>query len=150
MLNMKALLNLLIIILSTSILSGQETKTITGRIISEDFEPIPKAIIHNMDTITLGSTDVDGYFNIEVPVETKELLLGFVAMEWTSVKIRDNCQNLEIIMMADVIYDYISIKKINQKRYKRFKKLPKMHLQAFEQGIFKFCTPCISYIFKEY
>ncbi len=147
---MKALLNLLLIILSTSIFSAQETKTITGRIISEDLEPIPKAKIYNMDTITLGSTDVDGYFKIEVPAETTELLLGFIAMEWASVKIGDNCQNLEMIMMVDVIYDFTPIKKINKKRYNRFKKLPKMHLQAYEQGVFKSSTPCVSYVFKEY
>ncbi|TKG90718.1 hypothetical protein EYV94_22905 [Puteibacter caeruleilacunae] len=147
---MKVLLSLLIVILSTSILSGQETKIITGRIISEDIEPIPKAIIHNMDTIALGSTGVDGYFKIEVPAETKELLLGFIGMEWISVKIREDCQNLEIIMMVDVIYDFISIKRINKKRYKRFKGLAKRHLQAYERGIFKSRTPCISYVFEKY
>lgn len=147
---MKALFNIFIIILFANSISAQETKTIRGRIISEDLEPIPEAIICNMDTITLGSTDVNGYFTIEVPVETKELLLGFIAMEWTSVKIRDNCQYLEMIMMVDVIYDYISISKINKKRHRRFKKLPKTHLQAYEKGIFKSSTPCVSYIFNEY
>jgi len=147
---MKSLLSFLIILLSVSIISAQETKTITGRIISEDFEPIPKATIYSMDTITLGTTDVDGYFKIEVPEETKELLLGYIAMEWMSVKIGVDCQNLEMIMMVDVIYDYISTKKINKKRYKRFKKLPKIHLLAYEQGIFNSSIPCVSYVFKKY
>lgn len=147
---MKAILTLFIIVLFASILSAQETKTITGRIISENLEPIPKAMVYNMDTTILGSTDVDGYFKIEVPVETNELLLGFIAIEWTSVKIEDNCQNLEMIMMLDVIYDFMPIKKINKKRYKRFKKLPKNHSQAYEQGIFKSITPCVTYVFKKY
>jgi hypothetical protein len=146
---MKALLTLFIV-LSASILSAQEIKVIKGRIISEDLELLPKAMIYNMDTIALGSTDLDGYFKIEVPVETNELLLGFVGMEWTLVKIEDDCQNLEIIMMTDVIYDFIPIKRINRKRYKRFKELPKKYLEAYEQGIFKFSVPCVSYVFTKY
>ena len=85
---MKAILPIFSIILFTSILCAQESKTITGRIISEDLEPIPKAMIYNMNTTILGTTDVDGYFKIEVPIETNELLIGFIAMEWTSVKIQ--------------------------------------------------------------
>ena len=147
---MKAILPLFNIILFTSILCAQESKTITGRIISEDLEPIPKAMIYNMDTTILGSTDVNGYFKIEVPIETNDLLLGFIAMEWTSVKIGDNCQYLEMIIMLYVIYDFTPPKKQNRKRHKRFKKLSKIHLQAYELGIFKYRTPCVSYIFKKY
>lgn len=147
---MKALLTFFNIVIITSILGAQETKTINGRIITENLEPVPKAIIYNMDTTILGSTDLNGYFNIEVPTETNELLLGFIAMEWTSVKVNDNCQNLELIIMLDVIYDFISIKKINKKRYKRFKEIPKKHLQAYEQGIFKSITPCVTYVFTKY
>lgn len=147
--NMKALLTLLNIILSVSFLNAQETKTITGRIISEDLEILPEAKIYDMDTTVLGSTDLHGYFKIQVPVETSELLLGFIAMEWTSVKI-NSCQNLEMIIMTDVIYDFIPIKKINRKRHKRFKKLSTKHLEAYEQGIFKSRVPCVSYIFKKY
>jgi hypothetical protein len=148
--NMKAFLIFFIIVLSASILSAQETKVIKGRIISEDLELLPKAMIYNMDTIVLGSTDLDGYFKIEVPVETNKLLLGFIGMEWTLVKIENNCQNLEMIMMTDVIYDFIPIKRINSKRHKRFKELPKKYLEAYGQGIFISSVPCVSYVFKKY
>lgn len=147
---MKALLTLFIVVVSVSILSAQETKTITGRIISEDLELLPKAMVYNMDTTVLDSTDLDGYFKIEVPVETNELLLGFIGMEWTSVQIEDDCQNLEMIIMTDVIYDFIPIKRINRKRHKRFKRLPKKHREAYEQGIFKSSDPCVCYVFTKY
>lgn len=147
--NMKVLLTLFSVVLSVCILNAQETKTISGRIISEDLELLPGAKIYDMDTTVLGSTDLDGYFKIQAPVETSELLLGFIGMEWTSVKI-NNCQNLEMVVMTDVIYDFIPIKKINRKRHKRFKKLPKKHLEAYEQGIFKSSVPCVSYVFKKY
>lgn len=146
---MKMLFAFVSIVLSVSIVSAQETKTIKGRIISENLELLPGAKIYDMDTTVIGSTDLDGYFEIQVPVETNELLLGFIAMEWTTIKI-NNCQNLEMIIMSDVIYDFISIKKINRKRHKRFKNLSKKHLQAYERGIFKSKVPCISYVFKKY
>jgi len=150
MYSLKILLALFIVALSTGILRAQETKTINGRIISEGLEPLPKAIIYSMDTTALGSTDTDGYFQIKVPVRTNDLLLGFIGMEWTSVKIKDDCQYLEMIMMTDVIYDFISIKKINRKRHKRLKLLPKMHQKAYEQGIFKSSNSCVCYVFKKY
>jgi hypothetical protein len=147
---MKNLLSLIFILLFSSILSAQESRTITGRIISEDLEPIPMAIIYSVDTIQLGITDINGYFNIEIPVRLKELLIGFVGMEWTSIVMTDKCQNLELIMMVKVIYDFISIKKINKKRFKRFKELPNKYLHAYEEGIFRSSSPCVSYVFKRY
>lgn len=147
--NFKVILTLFIVVLSTSVLNAQDTKMIKGRVISEDLEMLPSATINNMDTTVLGSTDKGGYFQIEVPVETSELLLGFIGMEWTSIKIDDDCQNLEMIIMADVIYDFISIKKVNKQRQKRFKQLPNKHKEAYEKGIFKSSDPCICYVFKE-
>jgi hypothetical protein len=148
--SLKTLIVLFIVVLSTSVLNAQDTKMIKGRVISEDLEILPGAKIYNMDTTVLGSTDGDGYFEIEVPVETNELLLGFIGMEWTPVKIEGDCKNLEMIIMADVIYDFIPIKRINKRRQKRFKQLPKKHKEAYEKGIFKSGNPCVCYVFTEY
>lgn len=149
--SLKGLLTSLSIVLSISIVSAQEVKTITGKIISEDLELLPGAKIYDKDTTVLSTTDLNGDFTIKVPSGTTELLLGFIGMEWMSVKI-NGCQNLEMIVMSDVIYDFIPLKKINKKRCKRFKNLPKKHLEAYEKGIFKFKprTPCVSYVFKKY
>jgi len=148
--SLKALIVLYIVVMSTPVLNAQHSKKIKGRVISEDLEILPGTKIYNMDTTVLGSTDRDGYFEIEVPIETNELLLGFIGMEWTSAKIEDDCQNLEIIIMADVIYDFIPIKKINRKRKKRFRQLPKKHKEAYEKGIFKSSDLCVCYVFIEY
>ena len=106
---MKIPLILLYITLLTGGINAQETRVIKGRVISENLEPIPNAAIYKMDTTILGSTNVEGFFNIEVPKETNEMLLGFVAMEWTTIKVSDTCSYLEVIMMHCVIYDYITI-----------------------------------------
>lgn len=147
--SLKILLVFISIALPIGILSAQETKTLKGRIISEDFELLPGIKIHDKDTSFLGYSDRDGYFEFKVPVSTSELLLGFIGMEWTTVKIVNNCDNIEIFMMSDVIYDFIPAKRIDKKRYKRFKKLPKKHSEAHKKGIFKSKAPCVSYTFTK-
>lgn len=145
----KALFKFIVVVLSASVLSAQETSRITGRVISEDFELLPGVKIHDKDTTLLGSTDLDGYFKMEVPIGTNQLLLGAIGMEWTSIKIENDCRNLEIIVMLHVIYDFISAKRENKKRQKRFKQLPKKHKEAYEKGIFKSSDLCVCYVFPE-
>lgn len=133
-----------------NILSAQNTKIIKGKIISEDFELLPKVIVYNIDTVALCTTNLNGCFKVEVPIKTNKLLLEFVGMEWTFVSINDDCKNIEIIMMINIIYDFISINRINKNRYKRFKNIQRKHLKAYKQGIFQNRYPCVSYIFKKY
>jgi len=145
---MKSSLIFFVLLFSLKAVNAQ-TKVITGRIINEDLEPLPNASIHDMDTTILGSTDLDGYFKMEVPSETNQLLIGAIGMEWTSIKIEEECQNLEIIVMLHVIYDFISAESEKRKRKKRFKQLPKKHKEANEKGIFKSSDPCVCYVFTE-
>ena len=146
------LLSLAIALLSISAVHAQETRTIKGRIVSEDFETLPGVKIFNMDTTELGSTDLEGYFEAEIPLHTDKFLLGLVGFEWMTVKIEDkNCSTFEMIMMNSVIYDFIPMKKVNKKRRKRFNNLSKKHKEAFEQGLFQLeDTSCVCYVFSEH
>lgn len=45
-------------------------------------------------------------------------------------------------MMLSGTYDFITLKKVDRLRMKRFKKLPKLHKEAFEKGIFKTDKAC--------
>lgn len=139
----------LIVCFVAKTLFAQETTTIQGRIISEDFEVLPGVKIFNKDTVLLGLSDIDGYFKIEATNKQSELLLNFIAMEWTSIKVQENCQNLEMFVMLYVIYDWMPRNKINRKRRKRFKRLPNKHLEAYEKGIFTSTAPCVSYIYND-
>lgn len=132
-------------------LSNGQVRTITGKVVDEfNFAAIPGIKIQNRDTVQLGITDINGNFIIELPFGTDELLLSSLGMEWTSIKVPPNCDNLEVIMRADVIYDYITMRKINRKRYRLFKELPDKHRQAYEKGIFTSKSPCLTYIFHKY
>jgi hypothetical protein len=134
-----------------SFLSIGQVRTITGRVIDEsDLTPIPEVRIQDRDTVLLVLSDKNGNFEIKLPVDRDELLLSFIGMEWRSVKVPPGCNKLEIIMVVDANYDFVSTRKINRKRCERFKELPNKHRQAYEKGIFVSETPCVKYIFHEY
>jgi hypothetical protein len=147
--NFKALI-FLITSLFPFLFEGQ-VRTITGRVIDgNDLTPMPEVKIQNSDTTKLGMTDRNGNFQIELPNGTTELVLIFIGMERTSIKVPADCSNLEIIMMPDVIYDFITINKENRKRYRRFKDLSNKHRQAHEKGVFASHAPCFAYVFSKH
>jgi hypothetical protein len=106
-------------------------------VISEDLEIVPYATIMSLDTVKIGKTNLDGQFNISINAETNQLMFWFVGMEPLTIKFSDNCNKLELIMMYGVHYDFISLRKADRLRKKRFDKLPDVRKKAFEQGIFK-------------
>lgn len=128
-------------------LCGQ-TRTIQGRVISQDLEPLPDVHIQNKDTILFGKTDLNGRFKIEVPQQTQSLFLTSLGFERANIKLKSDCDTLEIIMLYASTYDFMSPKKIDRLRLKQFKKLPELHLQAYDKGLFLKETTCFSNEFE--
>jgi len=136
---------------SISFFSLGQARTIKGKVVYDiDFTSLPGTKIHDSDTLLLGIAGENGNFEIQLPSGTDELLLSFIGMEWTSVKVPKDCNNLEIIMIADGTYDFTPARKVNRRRYRLFKDLPNKHHQAHERGIFTSDTPCGVYIFRKY
>ena len=130
-------------IVSTLNLIGQtRARIITGTIISEDLDIIAGARIQSKDRILLGTTDINGKFTIELPTEVDTLIIGSIGMERKSIKVPINCSNLEIILMYNVTYDFMSARKIKRDKIKREKKLPEIRQKAFQMTIFKSERPC--------
>jgi len=135
----------------TPFLSRGQTRTIIGKVIADlDLETLIQVRILSRDTLQLGTTDMNGKFRIELPSGTDQLLLNFIGMEWTSIQVPPNCDNLEIIMMYSGSYDFATVGTVNRKRSKRFKNLLNQHRQAYEKGIFSNDKPCFEYIFNKY
>jgi len=122
-------------------LNGQ-TKNIRGRVISEYMETLPMVRIQSIDTVLIGDTDINGQFAITIPQKIDKLLLSWIGMEWITIQLSPDCNNLEIIMMYDAYYDFMSSKKIDRLRKKRFEKLPELHQLAFNKGLFKTDKAC--------
>ena len=141
--DMKKLLILFIVFTSSICSLYSQSKTIKGRVIAEDFETLPQASIMINDTVEVGRTDLDGFFRLDIPASEIKILIDFVGMESINIELVDNCDNLEVVMMYLYSYDFMSLRRAEKKRRKRYKKLHEIHKQAFEKGIFK--TDCACY-----
>lgn len=127
-----------------------QTRTITGRIISEYLETLPQVSIQHLDSTLIGKTEIDGRFTIEIPDTTNFLHLSFIGFEWTTIRIQIDCDTLEVVMMVDAIYDFMTKRKIDRLRMKRYKKLPEIHKKAFDSGMFITEKACYKQNFKSY
>jgi len=136
-------------LLSTICIYGQ-AKIITGKIITEDFEPIGAASILNENKLLLGTSKLDGQFKIEIPIESKTLYIGGVGFETATINLAPGCNCLDVILLLSSTYDFISLKKVDKLRWKQFKKLPELHLTAFQKGIFTADKPCYEEMFIPY
>ncbi len=142
---------ILFIILSVSACSlYSQNKNIKGRVISDDFETVPLASIMINDTVEIGRTDLNGFFQIDIPVSEKKILFMFVGLDPTTIELVDKCDKIEVVMMLSSSYDFITLKQADRKRGKRYKKLPEIHKQAFEKGIFETENACYNREFKPF
>lgn len=134
------------ILLITAILSVgnlySQSKTIKGRVILEDFRTMPEVLLMINDTVEVGKTDFDGFFQLDIPISIKEVVFYFIGVESATIYLEDNCGNIEVIMMPSYSYDFISLKQAEKNRKKRYKKLDKLHKLAFEKGLFETVCPC--------
>lgn len=120
--------------------------TITGRVIDEDFNPLPMVELsttENFDTI-LGKTDLDGYFTIDIRQGIDTVFVGWLGYETAVIPLSPDCANYEVVLLFSYTMHYKSNAKVDRIRKRRFKQLPKLHEQAAYSGIFKQQTPCYS------
>ena len=147
---MKKLLIMLVVPgLLTSSLYAQN-KTIKGRVIDNTLETLAYIPIMTNDTVKVGKTDINGFFHIEIPVSVKKISFRFFGLEVTTIELMDKCDDVDVVMMLSGTYDFITFKKIDKLRLKEFKKLPAIHKEAFEKGIFKTDSACYTQEFIPY
>lgn len=119
-----------------------QTRTLTGKIIDNEFNPLAQVSIFSADTVLLGKSDKNGNFSITVPTHTKTLIVADVGMEWKRLDSLSDCSNLEVILQPMWTYDFKLPAKVDRLRKKQFDKLPALHQSAFQKGIFKAEKPC--------
>lgn len=139
---MQQLLFLLATILLLTVDTTAQTKVITGKIIDQDFNPISKVYIQYHDTAFSNKVDINGQFKILIPSDTKSLVIGDIGFESASINLMDSCNQLDIVLLFSWTHDFISLKKVDKLRLRQFKKLPELHLAAYQQGIFKSESAC--------
>ena len=147
---MKKLLILVIILNVTLFNIYSQNKTIKGRVISDLIETIPFVSIYINDTIKVGKTDLNGFFKIDIPVLEQTISFKTVGLDPATIEIIDKCDKIEVIMMLTGTYDFITLKRAERKRKKRYKKLPNIHKLAFEKGVFETEFACYNREFESY
>jgi len=145
---MKKLLIIYIVLgVSTSSLYSQN-KTIKGRVIDDNLETLPYVSIVINDAVEVGKTDINGFFQIDIPISEKKILFESVGLDPTTIELVDKCDKIEVVVMLSGTYDFITLKRVDRKREKRYKKLPEIHRQAFEKGIFETEYACYNRKFE--
>ena len=128
-----------------------QTRTIKGKIILElDLTPIHGVRLEYADSSLMAVTDENGEFNVQVPTRPLTISIGGGGFEPTKITLSDSCETVDIILMASFYYDFMTLKKVDRLRLKRFKTLPDLHLAAFEKGIFSTRQACYQQSCKLY
>ncbi len=123
--------------------SGQN-RTIYGRVVvSDDLTPIPGIRI-KADTSIVGNTDAGGRFKASIPKGTQSLSFLGIGLEPTEIKLNNDCDTIEVVMMGAGNYDFMSSRSIDRLRLKDYKNIPKLHLQAYKKGLFTSPVACYS------
>ena len=146
----KHVITFLMVFLSINSLYSQ-SRVIHGKVIDEfDFEPIIGAPILVNDSIEIGVTGIDGCFQFEAPLPVKKLTFRYVGMEEADLKLSEYCNHIELIMIFNPHQCFLSLRKINKKRRKIYKNLPRLHKEAYEKGIFNSPEACYIQEFYEF
>lgn len=130
------------------IISAFGQRTLSGRIIDQFMDPAIGIPIFDKDTTEIGQSDFNGYFEINLSKEMDQLIFAELGYEWATVTIPKDCNNLEIILFMDSTYDFMSPRKVDRLRKKEFNKIPELHFQAFQKGLFKTEKPCFNREFE--
>ena len=72
----------------------------------------------------------------------EKIVFRYPGIETTPIELANTCDEVEVVMLLKAIYDFVTPRKVNRLRMKRFKKLPELHKEAFEKGTFKTDKAC--------
>jgi hypothetical protein len=139
---MKKLVIIFIVLSVSNCSLYSQNKTIKGRVITDQFETMSFVSIMINDTVKVGKTNLNGFFQIDIPISVKKILFMDVGLEPAIIELADTCNEVEVVMMLSSTYDFKTPKKVDRLRKKRFKKLPELHKNAFEKGLFKTDKAC--------
>jgi TonB-dependent starch-binding outer membrane protein SusC len=77
----------LLVVGFTSVLSAQQTRTVTGKVIGEDNTPLPGASIVVKGTTIGTQSGADGSFTLKVPDGSGTLVISFIGMDTQEVPV---------------------------------------------------------------
>ena len=76
---------------------------------------------------------MDGHFKIYIDQKTDSLFFIYIGMEMEGIRLKNECELVEILIMNDVLYHYSSSKKMDRLRKKRYNNLVVKHSEAVKK-----------------
>ena len=129
---------------------GQNTISISGKVVDESLVEFPGVQIV-ADGKVLATTGLDGKFKIEIAKNIRKIDFRFIGTEDLTVILKDNCNNLELVLLNEGgCYLGASLQKVNRIRKRKFDSRSKFHKMAYEKGIFSSEIFCGETQFKPY
>ncbi|MEC4004967.1 hypothetical protein OX283_009890 [Flavobacterium sp. SUN052] len=120
---------------------GQEN-IITGKVVDSQLKELAMVLIMSGSKI-IDTTDYNGNFKFKCTSEIKYITIRFIGCDTETIKITENCNVLEVVLLETGTYDFVSIKAAERKRIRRRNKLlPKLYKEAYERKIFNNKKPC--------
>ncbi len=120
---------------------GQE-RIITIKVRDEDFTALPGVMVKS-NSKEIGMTDLNGNFQFKLTPEINYLEFVFLGLEAEKVMIKENCNNIELIMLNEATYCFVSLKAAERKiKRNRKRKIPKLYNEAYESGVFTNTQSC--------
>jgi hypothetical protein len=139
---MKKFIILFILFTGSIFNSYSQNKTIEGRVISDQLENLPGVFIMIDDSIKIGSTDLNGFFKIDVPLSVNKISYKGIGIEPANIILSENCDYLEVLLLLSSSQYFATPRCVNLKRKNRYKLLNKVHKKAFANGMFQTKLPC--------
>ncbi len=121
---------------------GQE-RIITGQVLGQDLVELPGVFIMTSNSKIIDTTDFNGRFRLKYMPEIKKIKFVSLMIQSEEIVVLENCNHIEIILLNEWIYDFVSLKAAKRKRKRDRKRiLPKLYAEAFEKGLFDKENPC--------
>jgi hypothetical protein len=106
-----------------------------------DFWDLPGAKVFWKDSL-IATADEKGKFKIELAKKIDSIRIGWIGMYPEQIRIPNNCDDIEVILLPDGIYDFVTVREEERLRKRDRAILPELYKKAFEQGIFRKEEPC--------
>jgi len=122
---------------------GQQERIITGQILGQGLIELPGMLIMTSDSKVLDTTDFNGRFKFKHTGDNKKIKFVSAMFQQEEIELSKNCNHIEIIILEECIYDFISIKRADRKKKRdRKRMLHKLYAEAYEKGLFDNENPC--------
>ena len=97
-----------------------QNRVISGMVVDDSPELYPiigVSVIIN-DSINITETGVDGSFQFETSLPVYKLSFSLVNYERVDLMLLEKCNIVDVVMITDATYDFMSYRKINKERRK--------------------------------